>query len=260
MTERSRVYRAEAVVLRRADLGEADRLLTLFTPHNGKLRAVAKGVRRQGSRKAGHLELLAHVNLVLAKGRDLDIITQAETIQSFPHIRTDLLRFGLAAYVAELVDRFGIQESGSLGLFRLTVETLGRLDADPLPEAALRYFQVQLLDQVGFRPELFHCVNCGNEIRPEDQFFSLAEGGVLCPTCGPQRDQARPLGLAALKVVRHTQRSSYAEAARPSLSPGVAQEVESLLESYLSYLLERELKAPGFVRQIRRLKEDPVYS
>jgi len=93
-----------------------------------------------------------------------------------------------------------------------------------------------------------------------DQFFSLSEGGLLCPNCGPQRDQARPLSLVALKVLRHTQRNSYEQAARPKLSSIVANELDELLESYLSYLLERELNVPGFLRQVRRLKEASVYS
>ncbi len=260
VTERARVFRTDAIVLRRADLGEADRVLTLFTPKQGKLRAVAKGVRRPGSRKAGHLEPFTLVNLLLARGRELDIITQAEAVQTFPQVRADLLRLSLAAYVAELTDRFGIQEADSLGLFQLTAVTLDRLDREALPDVALRYFQVRLLDLAGFRPELFRCVGCSNEARPVDQFFSLSEGGLLCPSCGPQREEARPLSLSALKILRHTQRSSYELAARPKLSPAVAQEVDGLLESYLNYLLERKLNVPGFVRQVRRLKEARVYS
>jgi len=260
VTERGRVFRTDAIVLRRMDLGEADRLLTLFTPQHGKLRVVAKGVRRPGSKKAGHLEPFTLVNLLLARGRELDIITQAEAVRTFPQIRTDLLRLGLAAYVVELIDRFGVQEGDSLGLFELAADTMDRLDREPLPEVALRYFQIRLLDLVGYRPELFRCVSCSNQARPVDQFFSLSEGGLLCPNCGPKRDQARPLSLVALKVLRHTQRNSYVQAARPKLSSIVANELDELLESYLSYLLERELNVPGFLRQVRRLKETSVYS
>lgn len=260
VTERGRVFRTDAIVLRRMDLGEADRLLTLFTPEHGKLRVVANGVRRPGSKKAGHLEPFTLVNLLLARGRELDIITQAEAVRTFPQIRTDLLRLGLAAYVVELIDRFGVQEGDSLGLFELAADTLDRLDREPVPEVALRYFQIRLLDLVGYRPELFRCVSCSNQAQPVDQFFSLSEGGLLCPSCGPQRDQARPLSLVALKVLRHTQRNSYEQAARPKLSSIVANELDELLESYLSYLLERELNVPGFLRQVRRLKETSVYS
>ena len=260
VAERARVFRTDAIVLRRTDLGEADRVLTLFTPQHGKLRAVAKGVRRPGSRKAGHLEPFTLVNLLLARGRELDIITQAEAVRTFPQVRSDLLRLSLAAYVAELTDRFGIQESDTLGVFQLAADTLDRLDREAEPDIALRYFQVRLLELAGYRPELFRCVSCSNEARPVDQFFSLSEGGLLCPNCGAQRVDARPLSLSALKILRHNQRSSYEQAARPKLSPGVTQEMDDLLESYLSYVLERKLNVPGFVRQVRRLKEARVYS
>ncbi len=253
VADRNRLYRSEAVILRRQDLGEADRLLTLFTPTKGRVRAVAKGIRRPGSKKAGHLEPFTRSRLQLARGRELDIVTQAETISGYPGLRSELIRLGQAAYAAELLDRFGVEESDNQAIYQLMTDTLERLDQDPLPENALRYFQIRLLDLVGYRPELQRCVGCGEPLKPVDQFFSAMEGGVLCPNCGPANHQARPLSLPALKVLRHYQRSPYPEASRLELSPPVAQELEATIESYLSYLLERELKAASFVRRVRRL-------
>lgn len=255
VADRSRLYRTEAVILRRQDLGEADRLLTLYTPDKGKIRAVAKGVRRPGSRKAGHLELFVRSRLLLAKGRELDIITQAETIASYSGLRSDLMRLGQAAYAIELLDRFGVEEGDTQALYLLMIDTLERLERDPRPENASRFYQIRLLDLVGYRPELTRCVNCGQTIQPESQYFSAAQGGVLCPTCGPAAE-ARPLSLPALKVLRHYQRNAYEEASRPNLTPAVSQELETTIESYLSHILERELKAPAFVRQVRRLSAE----
>ncbi|MGD8605174.1 MAG: DNA repair protein RecO, partial [Anaerolineales bacterium] len=109
MSGRERVYRTEAVVLRRFNLGEADRLLTLYTLRYGKVKAIAKGVRRPKSRKAGHLEPFTHVQLMLARGRELDIITQAEAMDSYPQLREDLVRIGQASYVIELADAFTVE-------------------------------------------------------------------------------------------------------------------------------------------------------
>lgn len=255
VADRSRVYRSEAVILRRMDLGEADRLLTVFTPNKGKVRAIAKGVRRPGSRKAGHLELFTRSRLLLARGRELDIVTQAETIDAYSNLREDLDRLGQAAYVVELIDRFGIAESDSHALYHLTTSTLERLDSEPNFAIARRYFQMRLLDLVGYRPELFRCVSCSNEALPEDQFFSASEGGLLCPECGPRHHTARPLSLGALKVMRHYQRHSYAQASQPRVSAAVGQELDDLMESYLSHLIERELHVPSFVRQVQRVRE-----
>ena len=105
-----RSFRASAVVLRHADYGEADRLLTLFTREQGKVRAIAKGARKLTSRKAGHIEPFTHVTLQLAKGRDLFIVTQAETVNNFSGLREDLVKTGYAAYIVELIDRFTYEE------------------------------------------------------------------------------------------------------------------------------------------------------
>lgn len=252
---RSRLYRTESIVLRHHDLGEADRIIVLFTPGYGKLRALAKGVRRPLSKKSGHVELFTRSDLLVAKGRDLDIITQAETIDAYPRLRQDLDRLGQAAYVIELVDRFGVQEADSQALYQLATHTLERLDREAETAASLRYFQVRLLDLSGYRPELHRCVNCLEAAQPQDQFFSASEGGLLCPNCGPRNPYARPLSLGALKVLRHYQRNGYPEASRPRVSGNVALELEALMESYLNHLVERDLRVPAFVRQVRRVRE-----
>lgn len=253
MSARRRLYRTEAVVLRRMDLGEADRILTFFTPDRGKLRAVANGVRRPGSRKAGHLEPFMRTRLLLAKGRQLDVVTQAESVESFPAVTADLERLGAAAYLVELIDRFGVEELGSDAMYDLLLAALRQLNSGEPLQPLTRYYEFRLLDQVGFRPELQRCVNCGKPLEPQDQYFSAGEGGVLCPTCGRRREGAQRLSLAALKVMRHFQRSHYQEAIAPSVRPRVHAEVETLMESYLTFLLERRLHAPEFVRRVREL-------
>jgi DNA repair protein RecO (recombination protein O) len=251
---RERVYRTEAVVLRRGDLGEADRLLTVYSPTHGKLRLVAKGVRRPTSRKAGHLEPLTRVELLLAKGRELDVITQATALQTFPIPVEDLERLGYAFYAVELLDRFGVTEGEARRPYRLLVDTLDRLSAGAEPAPVIRHFELQLLDVSGFRPELFRCVRCSAEIRPEAQFFSAELGGVLCPACGRQAREAQPVSLAALRLLRHYQRSTYAAAAAVQARPEVMQEVERLLQGYVSHLLERRLNVPAFLQRVRQLE------
>lgn len=236
------------------DLGEADRLLTLLTPKYGKVRAIAKGVRRPQSRKAGHLEPFTRSSLLLARGRELDIITQAEALEHYSQLKADLLTLSQAAYVVELLDRFAVEATEGENLYQLLLNTLERLDGGGKPEAVIRYFEIRLLDLVGFRPELFQCVSCGREIQAEDQYFSLSLGGVLCPACGEaNQPDSLPLSLAALKVLRHYQRSTYAAATRPRIRAEVSREIENLMEEYLTYILEQKLKVPSFVREVRRL-------
>jgi DNA repair protein RecO (recombination protein O) len=187
----------------------------------------------------------------LAKGRDIPLITQAEANELYLSLRSDLVRLGYAAYVIELLDRFTYEEGENPGLFRLLVDTLSRLDRLENPAFAVRYYEIRLLDLVGFRPQLFQCVGCNAEIRPEDQFFSSEHGGVLCPSCGRGKSGTRPISVRALHLLRHLQRSSFTESQRLPLTVEVDREVEQLIQHYVTYLLERSLNTPAFLRRVR---------
>lgn len=256
MPSRERSLRVEAIVLRHNDWGEADRLLGIYTREMGKLRAIAKGVRKPRSRKAGHLEPFTRVSLLLAKGRDLWIITQAEAVNAHLELRQDLMRVGYASYAVELLDRFTYEEGENPVLYRLLSDTLARLDSQAEPLVTIHYYEVRLLDLLGFRPQLFNCAACQEDIQPQDQYFSASQGGVLCPRCGANTPGASPVSMNALKYLRHFQRSSYADAARARPVPEVEQELERLLQHYLTYLLERGLNSPAFLRRVRQSEPD----
>ena len=253
MHDRERLYRTEGIVLRHINLGEADRLLTIYTREFGKLRQIAKGVRRPQSKKAGHLDLFARVSILAARGRELDVITQVEALDAYTGLRTDLELVGKAAYAIELVDQFTVDGESNSDLYALLTSTLERLCAGVDRGSVIRHFELRLLDLVGYRPELFRCSRCGNEIRPEDQFFSFEAGGVLCPNCGPAESNKRPLSLSALKVLRHYQRSTFEHAAQANVRSIVHKELDRLMEGFFNYLLERRLNSPGFLRRLRQI-------
>ncbi len=255
MPRQPRSFRAEAIVLRHSDWGEADRLLTLYTREMGKVRAIAKGARKIRSRKAGHLEPFTRVNLQLARGRQMYIVTQAETIDAFLSLRDDLTSIGYTSYVLELIDRFTYEEDENGALYRLLRDTLGRLNQTADPQLVLRYYEIRLLDFLGYRPELINCVENGEEIQAQDQFFSPARGGVLCPSCGRRTGRGRPVSMLALKFLRHFQRSTFQEAARAHLTPEIHRELEDLMEHYLTYILERGLNTPEFIERVRGWEE-----
>ncbi len=250
--QKFRSIRVDAVVLRHSDYGEADRLLTLYTRQMGKVRVMAKGARKIASRKAGHIEPFTHVKLQLAKGREMFILTQADTVDAYLPLRDDLILTSHASYVLELLDRFSYEdETENSSIFRLLTETLSRLASKSDVWLVLRFYEMRLLDQLGFRPQLFECVNCGREIQAEDQFFSYSAGGVICPSCGHGLKHLHTISVDALKYLRHFQRSSYAEASRARPTPEVQHETETLMQGYFTYLLERELNTPGFLKKIK---------
>ncbi|MBM4425009.1 MAG: DNA repair protein RecO [Chloroflexi bacterium] len=255
MPSRERTFRTEAIVLRRKDFGEADRVLTLFTPEAGKIRAIAKGVRKPASRKAGHLELYTRSNVLLAKGRDMDIITQAETVQAYRPLREDLLRSTYGSYCIELLDQFTPDEAENKPLYDLLTQALGWLAEARDLALATRYYELQLLGMAGYQLELFYCVVKGEKIAAEDQFFSPAEGGAVCPACGENRQGAFPISLNALKVLRFMIRSPYDALRELKLSASAHHELERVTQRTITYHLERQLKSVEFLKQVRQTIE-----
>jgi DNA repair protein RecO (recombination protein O) len=251
MPFQERTVRTEAIVLKHKNWGEADRMLWLYTRKLGKVQAIAKGARKIKSRKAGHLEPFTRVNLLMARGRSFLIVTQAETIDAFLNLREDLLHVGYAAYITELLDRFTYDEDDNQQIFNLLKDTLSRIDTENDPHFPVRFFEVKLLELLGYRPELTNCVNCASEIQAEDQYFSISMGGVLCPRCGPKNPDASQISLNTLKYLRHYQRSSYPEAAKAQLSPELNQDLEQLMQRYFTYFLERNLNSPTFIRRVK---------
>jgi DNA repair protein RecO (recombination protein O) len=252
MPRPERQYRTPAIILKRRDLGEADRLLTLLTPHFGKVSAVAKGARKLTSHKTGHVELFTRADMLIHRGRDLDIVAQAEMTAPYLQLREDLTRGAYANYCVELLDRFTQEGEDDNGrLFGLLDETLDRLCVDDDPRLAVRYYELHLLDLVGFRPELYRCIVGGEAIQPEDQYFSYAGGGAICPRDAAQGTSPTPIALLTLKLMRHLQRSRYPQIKALNIPPALHDDVERIQQGYITYLLERRLQSVDFIRRLR---------
>lgn len=247
-----RVYQTEAIIIRRIKLGEADRILTLYTPTLGKLKAVAKGTRRPKSKLGGHVELLTHSLLMLARGRNLDIITQAQTINNFLPLKDNLEGISYGLYVLELIDSFAAENIEDHRLFDLLLNTLHQLSQANDGQLALRYFELHLLDFIGYRPQLRQCVNCSKPLQPVTNSFSASQGGVLCHNCDYQEPVTRPLSVNALKVLRLWQDCDYETAGRVKIKPQLFTELEQVLREYIKYLLERQLKSTVWLDRLKQ--------
>jgi DNA repair protein RecO (recombination protein O) len=250
---RPRVYKTQAIVLRQRKLGEADKIVTLYCAHLGRVDAVAKGVRRTKSRLAGNLEPLTLGSYLIAEGRNLDIVTQAETVDAFPALRDDLDRLGRGLYCAELVDRLTPERSEGNPIFRLLEETLGLLANETQLDLAVRRFELRLLDLLGYRPSLETCSVCDKRLEPVLNFWSAEVGGAVCPQCADETMRLSSLSVNALKVLRLLQRHSFADCARVILSAGLAAEVEVCLTDQVHYVLEREVRSARFLESLESL-------
>ncbi len=262
-----RLYRTDAVVLRRHNTGEADRILTLFTPGHGKVRAIAKGVRRAKSRMGGHVELFTHVNVLIARGRSLDIVTQAEMRHPFGHLRDDLWKTAYASYVAELIDHFAEERDEgpeSVDLFTILLDALGFFNALPAPDPVdgshasgpdahlvARAVELKVLTVLGYVPELFHCVHCRTRLQPGDNRISASRGGVLCPDCGRPDQSARVMTVNAIKAMRLLASEPLSVARRLVLTEREHRDIDLALRAHLAVTLERQLRTGDVLDRLR---------
>ena len=246
-----RVIRTEAIVLRHRRLGEADRIVTLLTPGHGKRDAVAKGALRPRSRLAGHLEPLSLVELVLAHGRTLDIVTQAESRRLFPELHASLERLAAALYLLELTDRLTVERQEPDAVFDLLLAALGRLERGDGLHLVSRTFELALLEAAGFRPEWERCVACQRALAADGAAWSALAGGVLCRSCAADHPGSGPLDGRALRVLRAYQQLPYEEAARIRLDPDLAARLEQVMHALARATAERDLASARFVAAAR---------
>jgi DNA repair protein RecO (recombination protein O) len=246
-----RDYKTEAIVIKKTKLGEADTILTFFTPHLGKIQGFAKSLRKPKSKMAGHLELLTHSQISLARGRNLDTLTGSQTINAFLPMKNDLWLTSCGLYIAELVNQFTAEHQEHRELFYLILETLDQLCDENNHDIVLRYFELHLLEQVGYRPQLRECVTCHRALEPTTNYFSPGTGGISCPECGQTHAQAYLLSLNAQKVLRLLQDHDFSSVARVKIDPVLADELEKVIHGYLRYLLERDLKSTAWLDTLR---------
>ncbi|MDD9994445.1 MAG: DNA repair protein RecO [Dehalococcoidia bacterium] len=234
---RPRVYKTEVVVVRQSPMGEADRIVTLLSPERGQIRAVAKGVRRAGGRLTGHLELLNRVQVSLAEGRNLDIVVEAQCLDGFPALRSDLGKVAAGMYLAEIADAFSVpqendhRDSDARKVYELVAEALGRLEAG---------------------------VECGLGLAQRDHAYSAAAGGIVCPDCitgapGP----FLPVSVNAIKALRYYMSQGLAGAAALKVPYAVRKDAGRILDTHLRYHLDREPRSAGFLQSIGRDQAGP---
>jgi DNA repair protein RecO (recombination protein O) len=246
-----RDYQTEAIVIKKSKLGEADRILTLYTLDRGKIEAIAKGVRKPKSKMAGHLELLTHSQIRLARGRNLDTIIGSQTIESYMALKNDLWLTSYGLYAAELINQFTVAHAENPALFNLFSETLSYLSQAISPELTSRYFELHLLEMAGFQPQLQECILCRRELEPVVNTFCSSAGGMLCPNCRDSHPDGFSMSVDALKVLRLLQRSAISVVGRLKIGAELAAEMKGVLATYIRYLLEREVKSAAWLDSLR---------
>jgi len=236
------LYRDEGVVLRTYKLAEADRIIVLFTRGRGKIRAVAKGVRRTKSKFGSRLEPGSVVQLQLYEGRNLDIVTQAERVLAFTSLRSDLDLYGRASLLLEIVDNTVVEAESNPALYKLLTGALTELDrtGNHLVVAA---FAAKLLASEGVQPLVDRCVRCGSTENLVG--IQLHEGGVICRDCPPTGEPLSPEARNAFSLVLAGQVRHVLD----ETAPAVAQELETLVSRLIEQHTERRLKSSAVLYQ-----------
>lgn len=249
-----RLHKTEALVLRRAEYGEADYLLSLYTPDYGKLQVVAKGARKPTARMTGQVEPCSLLRVVIKRGKvDLHTLGEVQVLEHYLPLREHLERGVMAHHFLELFDQFGAEGESHPSAFALLAQALAWLcDLETDPRLVARYAEFQLLRVMGYEPSLFQCAVSGEELKAEDQFFSIEQGGVVAPAYVAGLNVIW-LRLEIFKVLRHFSRSEWPTIRVLRLDSEHQHDLERILAAYLSYILERRLKSLRVLEDIRHL-------
>jgi DNA repair protein RecO (recombination protein O) len=245
----------EGIVLRRVNYGEADRILTVLTREHGKLGVIVHGVRKPGSRMAAQTDLFERSRMQLAEGRgELLVLAQAQRASGPPAgIFLDSRRAACAGVVAELTDRVLEGHHPDAEVFILVAEALNELgDPGSDPRRALVWFARQMIDRLGYAPELQRCVSCAGRLSEEAAAFSAAGGGLLCPACRPGDPAAIGCPVRVIKVLRVAAAGDAATWARLRLDAESLATLEAIIEAELEHHLDRRLRSWEVLRALQR--------
>ncbi|MEA2446827.1 MAG: repair protein RecO [Actinomycetota bacterium] len=229
------LYKDEGIVLKTIKLGEADRIITLLTRDNGKVRAVAKGIRKTKSRFGGRLEPFTRAQLMIYKGRNLDTITSVDVVDSFDAVRKNYMRLTSAATLVEVVEKITPDRERLIPVYSLLLAGLNALTTHPGP-TILPAFLVKLLSLSGYHPQLTVCVGCGRE---DLEGFSPGMGGAVCSDCWREDRDALRMAPDRIELLRRLLGSEFGQNA----DVRAVIEVTQALRKYTEYHLERPLKS-----------------
>jgi DNA repair protein RecO (recombination protein O) len=234
------LYKEQGIVLRSVKLGEADKIVTILTQGAGKIRAVAKAIRRTNSKFGARLEPFTHVSLMLYGGRNLDTVTQAEIISPFRAVRGSLALIAAGETMLEAVDKVAEEHERNVRLFVLLLTGLRALEGRPRdPAATAESFLLKLLSLSGFHPSLSGCAACGAP--GPGGWFAAGQGGVVCAECAGH--EAGRASESALRWLDGLARVELAGAGDMTPPDATRREARALLYGFTEYHLERRMRS-----------------
>ncbi len=239
-------YKTPGIILKRKNIGETDKILTVYTQTKGKINLIAKGIRKVLSKLSGHLELFYLSDFFIAEGKQIDTVAGAQIINNFPRIHASPKKIKYSYYIAETTDRLIKSEEKSLDIYNLLLLTLDNIERNQFnDDLCLFFFQIHMLDFLGHRPELNHCVKCQKSLDLEINFFSFHLGGIICENCHKYDLDSYIINNNSIKLMR-----LFLESKNLNNIKNANKEIKELLkilQNFIEWIGEKKINSAKYL-------------
>lgn len=245
------LFKTEGIVLKSTEYEEADKIVTIYTKDYGKITAIAKGVRKTKSKFGSSLEILTHSIFLFYKGRNIDIVSQTEIIESFFSTSKEVIKFAFAANCVEIVNKLTEEREINIGLFNLLKEILHYLRDSKDPKLLTLSFKWQTMSILGYKPSLNHCCRCNKGVDNQKgmYFFNIKEGGLVCNNCLiKNKEGCVKVSIYFNKLVRKILITPLSTISNTTIPDDRIEELEKITDSYIAYHSEKSFKTDRFLK------------
>lgn len=245
--------KSRCIIIKSIDFKDADKLVTVFSEKEGKIRAVAKGIKKPNSSLRACVQPFAHSFLFFSQSRELGLITQGRVIDFYGFIRDDINLSLPTMYLMELLDKSLMENVPYTRLYNITIDVLNTLNNPQQSYNPLlfRYYEMVLLIELGYKPVLDKCVMCRTP-SDKESIISISEGGIICKNCFKQSRSNIAISGETLAILRLLSNSNINTLSRVKPSGKALTQIELVLEKYLEYYLERQLKVKDTIKRLKQ--------
>jgi DNA repair protein RecO (recombination protein O) len=245
------IQKTEAIVLRKRDFRETSLIAEFYTRDFGKLSGLLKGLRAEPNKFASNVEPFSHNEIVFYEKRtsSLNLVSACDLRESFPGIRQQIMKSGMASFMMELLSALSAEGDANREIFDLTLLSLSEMATTSNPEKVATIFKIKLLALSGFKPHFDSCVSCQERIQGQSK-FSLALGGLLCPKCGHKDLRGRSIFRGTVASILHIEKNDFRANLNLGLNPQIKKELDLVLNSFLNFHLEKELKSQKVIEKL----------
>lgn len=250
------IHKTEAIVLNKRDFRETSLIVNSYTLDYGKITGILKGIRKNPEKFASNVEVFSYNEIIFYKKRTsvLHLVSQCDLKNHFGLLRQNITKVGIATLMMELLETVMPQEDKNVEVFKLTLNSLLELTATTNPEKILSIFKIKLLHLGGFKPHIDSCVSCGSKILSQAR-FSLKLGGLLCHACLRKDAGARNIFRGTVATMLHIENNDFEKNLNLGISPQIKEELDYILNVFINFHLEKELKSQRVLNKIKEERE-----